>query len=161
MLLPPAGAQMAAPADPVAFDYVRCWLAKGYAVVAPVRQAYGDKGGHNLRLGGSNLWSAPLDAWRAGTGCEKPAQTRQPRHNTHWQTADANTMDAYVAILPSLPKSTRPAANTSTFTIKIIAACPNIDWARGFFDAKNRLKKRLISTKSSATAAAGAKKFRM
>ena len=26
------------------------------------------------------------------TGFEKQAQTRQPRHNTHWQTADASTM---------------------------------------------------------------------
>lgn len=73
---------------------MRYWLTKGYAVVAPVLQAYRDTGGHNLRQRGDKLWSEPLHAWLRKTGCKNPAQTRQPRHNTHWQTAEASTMDA-------------------------------------------------------------------
>ena len=39
--------------NPVAFGHVRYWLAKGYAVVAPVRPGYGDTGGSDTESSGS------------------------------------------------------------------------------------------------------------
>lgn len=40
-------------ANPVALGHVRYWLAKGYAVVAPVRPGYGDTGGLDTESSGS------------------------------------------------------------------------------------------------------------
>ncbi len=39
--------------NPVALGHVRYWLAKGYAVVAPVRPGYGDTGGSDTESSGS------------------------------------------------------------------------------------------------------------
>lgn len=39
--------------NPLAFGHVRFWLAKGYAVVAPVRPGYGDTGGSDTEMSGA------------------------------------------------------------------------------------------------------------
>lgn len=65
--------------NPLVFGHVRFWLAKGYAVVAPVRPGYGDTGGSDTEMSGArynasgNCTSRPAPANTAKAAVQSTA----------------------------------------------------------------------------------------